>query len=137
MPIAQKVIPQRRRVKQRLQHRVHEARVSQIVQPAQSARQIQRRIGGIVSDRARAAADQSALAQIWRPRPVIHSPFLPEILRMRRGDGRRRISAKSGRGSLRDHHGGVEVPIVDLVAARAAEELGAVDVDRDLVARRH
>ena len=38
------------------------------------------------------------------------------------------------RGGLSEDHRGVEVAIVDLIAARAAEELGAIDVDGDLVA---
>lgn len=38
------------------------------------------------------------------------------------------------RCGLSEDHRGVEVAIVDLIAARAAEELGAIDVDGDLVA---
>lgn len=38
------------------------------------------------------------------------------------------------RGGLSEDHRGVEIAIVDLIAARAAEELGAIDVDGDLVA---
>lgn len=38
------------------------------------------------------------------------------------------------RGGLSEDHRGVEVAIVDLIAAGAAEELGSVDVDGDLVA---
>ena len=38
------------------------------------------------------------------------------------------------RCGLSEDHRGVEVAIVDLIAARATEELGAIDVDGDLVA---
>lgn len=41
------------------------------------------------------------------------------------------------RGRLGEHHRRVEVAIVDLVAARAAEELGAIHVNGDLVPWRH
>lgn len=44
---------------------------------------------------------------------------------------------ESRRGRLGQNDRRVEVPIVDLIAASTAEELCAIDVHGDLVARRH
>ncbi|GFZ03380.1 ubiquitin-specific protease 22 [Actinidia rufa] len=69
----------------------------------------------------------NALSRIGRPRAVIHAPSLPQVLRQRRRGSERE------RGGLGEDNRGVEVPVVDLVPARAAEELRPFNVDGDLV----
>lgn len=66
---------------------------------------------------------------IWGPRPVIYTTPLPEILRLRNvalhcgGSGCGGGCSGGGRDGdgLSENDGGVEIAIVDLVMARAAE----------------
>ena len=61
------------------------------------------------------------------PGPVVDAAALAEVLRRRR----RRREKIGGSGG---EYGGVEVGIVDLITAPAAEKLGSVHVDGDVVA---
>ena len=124
VPIAEEVVPERGRVEERLEHGVHEAGVAEVVEPAQPRRRGGGRGGGGVR-----GAHEREFGRIWRPCAVIHAPALPWCRGGRGGGG-----GGEERGGLGEEDGVVEIGIVDLVPAGGAEELGAVDVDGDLVA---
>lgn len=122
MPITQEIVSQWRSVKQCLQHRIHKTSVSQIVQSSQSPWQIGqvRTISPLSSLQwTRVSSHQDSFPQIRCPRPIIDPPPFPQILRRRRGSDR--TASEGGRSRLRNHHRGVEVPVVDLVATRTTE----------------
>ena len=72
VPIAKEVVPERRRVEERLQHAVHEAGVAEVVKPAQP-----RRLGGgRGSGGIGRGAHERGFGRIWRPRAVVDASAL-------------------------------------------------------------
>lgn len=119
MAIAEEVIPQWGRVKQCLENRIHEAGVAQIVQTSQTQW-------------------KAGIRPPTRLQNVIfrHLPLLVRI------GTRTHISSADldAIGVLRElidlleHDGHVEIWVVHLIAARAAEKLGSFHVNSDLMA---
>lgn len=71
MPIPKEVVPERRRVEERLQHGVHEAGVAEVVEPAQP-----RRLGGGRGGGGIGGSHERDLGRIWRPGAVVDASAL-------------------------------------------------------------
>lgn len=120
VPTTQEVVPQRRGVEESLQDGVHEAGVAQIVQPSQPKREAGALHPGLhtqhIHGRRRRPAFQHQLPLPPRPLPPeLHRPVLGQ------------------QAHLLAHDGHVEVRIVHLIPAGAAEQLRPLHIHRDLV----
>lgn len=119
MAISKEVIPKRGRVKQCLKNRIHEAGVSQIVQTSQPRWKAGTRPPTRLKNEIFRHPPLLVCIGIWiqiSPADLYAMGVLGELINLLRHDSH------------------VEIRVVDLIAARAAEKLGPFHVDGDLVA---
>lgn len=128
MLVTQKIVPQWRGMKQRLQHWVHKTSVTHIIKAPETPWEVRIRLGK-TSHRTRLFLNQSFLLRIRYPRSVFQPTPLPQVLcrmwRRRTWNGTDR-----GGGRLCENHTNIKLSVVNLVIAETTEELCAVDVHR-------